>query len=374
MRRGRILILLALILIIGLFAVAVVYLNFLQPTQEAPTVVATPTPIDMVNVIVITQRVERGNVLDETVVGMIPIPRDVVIQGYFTDVAEVVGRRARVDLEPNMIVTSGMVVDTSEAISESGSDAAIFIPRGMVAVSIPINKLSSVSYAPQAGDHVNVIASMMFVDLDTEYQAILPNDTASVIAAGTQGEGGITTLTANVQGGGEGATSQGRSELDPLLEQSFYIIPSERQRPRLVSQNLLQNAVVLGVGSFPLRDKEPEVTPTEEVSQQLEGEVAEEGQATPPPPPTPPEVITLVVTPQDAVTLNYLMFSGAKLTLALRQAGDDTRVETEAATLDFLLTQYNIPVPVKLPYGMEPRIDEPILPEVPNVIEPTPVP
>ena len=45
----------------------------------------------MVNVIVITQRIPRGNVLDETVVGMIPIPRDLVIQGYYTDVAEVVG-------------------------------------------------------------------------------------------------------------------------------------------------------------------------------------------------------------------------------------------------------------------------------------------
>jgi pilus assembly protein CpaB len=371
MRRGRILILLALILIIGLFAVAVIYLNFLQPTQEAPTVVATPTPIDMVNVIVITQRVPRGNVLDETVVGMIPIPRDLVIQGYYTDVAEVVGRRARVDLDANMIVTSGMLVDTTGMISESGSDAAIFIPRGMVAVSIPINKLSSVSYAPQAGDHVNVIASMMFVDLDTEYQSILPNDVATVVEAGTTGEGGPTTLTAEVLAG---SNSQGRTELDPLLEQSFYIVPSERQRPRLVSQNLLQDAIVLGVGSFPLRDEEPEAESTEEADQQPVDEVpTPEGQEESPKI-VPPTVVTLVVTPQDAVTLNYLMFSGANLTLALRPTGDDTRVETEAATLDFLLTQYNIPVPVKLPYGMEPRIDEPILPKVPNVIEPTPAP
>jgi pilus assembly protein CpaB len=370
MRRGRILILLALILIIGLFAVAVIYLNFLQPTQEAPTVVATPTPIDMVNVIVITQRVPRGNVLDETVVGMIPIPRDLVIQGYYTDVAEVVGRRARVDLDANMIVTSGMLVDTTGMISESGSDAAIFIPRGMVAVSIPINKLSSVSYAPQAGDHVNVIASMMFVDLDTEYQTILPNEAATVIGAGTSPEeGGPSTLTASIR---EGSNSQGRTELDPLLEQSFYIVPSERQRPRLVSQNLLQDAIVLGVGSFPLRDEEPEAEPTDEVDQQPVEEVpTPEGQEKSPKI-VPPTVVTLVVTPQDAVTLNYLMFSGANLTLALRPTGDDTRVETEAATLDFLLTQYNIPVPVKLPYGMEPRIDEPILPEVPDVIEPTP--
>ena len=94
----------------------------------------------------------------------------------------------------------------------------------------------------------------------------------------------------------------------------------------------------------------------------------------PPPPPTPPEVITLIVAPQDAVTLNYLMFSGAKLTLALRSAGDDTRVDTEAATLDFLLKQYNIPVPVKLPYGMEPRKDDAQLPQLDSEITPTPVP
>jgi len=68
-------------------------------------------------------------------------------------------------------------------------------------------------------------------------------------------------------------------------------------------------------------------------------------------------VITLIVTPQDAVTLNYLVFSGAQLTLALRSPGDADRPPTEAATLDYLLKTYQIPVPVKLPYGMEPRVD-----------------
>ena len=360
MRRGRILILLALILIIGLFAVAVVYLRFLQPEQESAAVVATPTPVDMVNVIVITQKIPRGNVLDETVVGMIPIPRDLVIQGYYTDVAEVVGRRARVDLEPNMIVTSGMIVDSSAMISDSGSVAAIFIPRGMVAVSIPIDRESSVSYAPRAGDHVNVIASMKFVDLDTEYQSILPNNSGVIVGPGTIGETGLERLSAQSQTNVGGGGVQGRTELDPLLEQSLYIVPSERQRPRTVSQNLLQDAVVLGVGEFPLED-EPTPTPTP-------AEPPPEGQPTqvPPPPPKPPQVITLIVTPQDAVALNFLMVSGARLTLALRGPGDDTRVETEAATLDFLLKQYNIPIPVKLPYGFEPRIDPLSVPDLPS--------
>jgi pilus assembly protein CpaB len=85
-------------------------------------------------------------------------------------------------------------------------------------------------------------------------------------------------------------------------------------------------------------------------------------------------LITLVVNPQDAVTLNYLVYAGSQLTLALRPSGDDTRVQTEATTMDFLLKQYNIPVPVKLPYGMEPRVDDLLPPQLVNDAEPTPQP
>jgi pilus assembly protein CpaB len=92
------------------------------------------------------------------------------------------------------------------------------------------------------------------------------------------------------------------------------------------------------------------------------------------PEPKLPDLITLVVTPQDAVTLNYLIYTGSQLTLALRSSGDDTRVQTEATTLDFLLNQYNIPIPVRLPYGMEPRVDEILTPELVNDVQPTPEP
>ena len=74
--------------------------------------------------------------------------------------------------------------------------------------------------------------------------------------------------------------------------------------------------------------------------------------------PTAPDIVTLIVSPQDSITLSYLVYSGAKITLTLRNALDDTRVATEAATLQFLLSQYNIPVPAKLPYAMQPRIDD----------------
>ena len=49
-------------------------------------------------------------------------------------------------------------------------------------------------------------------------------------------------------------------------------------------------------------------------------------------------------------------------------SGDNSRQATEAATLQFLLSQYNIPVPVKLAYGLTPRIDFLALPFLPNDI------
>jgi len=177
--------LLAFILILGLVAVAVIWFKFLQPAAAPAQVEATPTPfVDLVKVVVVTQHIPRGTKLDENVLGTIDLPRDLLIDGYFTDMAEVVGRQASTELEANMLLTSSMVVDSSEELSETGSLAALSIPRGLVAVSIPISRLSSVSYAPRPGDHVNVIVTLLMVDLDTDFQSITPNQSVAVMPAG----------------------------------------------------------------------------------------------------------------------------------------------------------------------------------------------
>jgi len=85
-------------------------------------------------------------------------------------------------------------------------------------------------------------------------------------------------------------------------------------------------------------------------------------------------LITLIVTPQDAITLNYLIYSGARLTMALRPAGDDTRVNTESVTLQYLLEQYNVSVPAKLPTGMQPNNELPQTDFSIYATSPTPVP
>lgn len=393
MRRGRIFIYLAFILILGLAAVMLVWQRFLVPQTNTNAAEAEPTPtVDLVNVIVVTQRVPRGSAIDESVLGMIPIQRDLFIQGMYTNVSDVKGRLVRFDLDAGIPLTNGMLVDSAEALSSTGSIAALSIPRGMVSVSIPITRLSSVSYAPQPGDHVNVIVTLLMADYDADFQTMLPNTPGLILAPGPiNPEPGPSAVTVYYKDGGGLA---GRTEVDPVLGQSLYVSPTEPQRPRLVSQSLLQDAVVLQIGDF--TDKKETVEQVEQDTTEmasLKQATPEAGSEEPTPEGNPPldsqnqedpapvvdsgpDVISLIVAPQDAVTLNYLLFSGAELTLALRAAGDDSRVQTEAVTLQFLLDQYNIPVPAKLPYGIPNRLndDKPIPPSLPSEATPTPTP
>jgi hypothetical protein len=145
------------------------------------------------------------------------------------------------------------------------------------------------------------------------------------------------------------------------------------QRPRMVSHMLLQDAVVLQMGNFPLEEDEELARQQQAQAQAATPEGQEEGtEQAPPPAITKPDVVTLIVTPQDAVTLNYLMFSGAKMTLALRNLYDPDRLVVNPVTLQFLLEQYQIPIPVRLPYGLQPRVDDVLDIQLPN--DPTPQP
>jgi hypothetical protein len=223
----------------------------------------------------------------------------------------------------------------------------------------------------------------LFIELDTDYQSKLPNFTAAVIAPGpnlilwqsSTGTGADTenvsalnsaermqNITAQVASGGTVSTL-GRTLVDTTLDQTLYLVPSEGQRPRLVSQSLIQDVLVLHVGNFDI------------------GEIAEpvtvaEGEPTPTPAPqalkSAPDIITLVVSPQDAVTLNYLIYSGAKLTLALRPPNDSSVAQIQAVTLDYLVNSYQIAFPVKLNFGIEPRVDELVEPELEQDVIPTP--
>ena len=66
--------------------------------------------------------------------------------------------------------------------------------------------------------------------------------------------------------------------------------------------------------------------------------------------------------------LTYMVYTNIPLYLTLRNSGDTARQVTESATLQFLLSQHGITVPVKLAYSITPRVDLLSLPFLPNDI------
>ncbi len=371
MRRGRIFIFLAFILILGLVAVFVLYQQFFAQGVDNP-VVEQKQPEPTTRVAVITQFTPKGTILDDTIVNLIPWQQDSVAIGMFPEerMTEVLGRQVKFDLQPGTPVLETMLLGAGEQLPMSGSAWAMNIPAGMIAVSIPVDRLSSVSYAPRPGDHVDVIASLLFVDLDTDFQSVLPNYTGVVIGSGPPDPetkenipltAGVTSLLPQLPadpdtGKLENPNTQfpgiyGKVEVDPVLGQAVLLVPSQGQRPRLATHMLMQDAIVLQMGDFAL-DEEKIV----EENEAMEGDQNQQDQEQAPV--QKPVVATLIVRPQDAVTLNYLIYSGAKLTLALRGPNDTTRTAINPVTLQYLLDQYMIPVPLRLPYGMEPGVYE----------------
>jgi Flp pilus assembly protein CpaB len=346
MRRGRILILLVFIVGLGLVLVLYLYNQFgttptVQSTQVAP----------LTEIYYAAQNIPQGTKITAEMLGKLSVPPEKVAEFEFTvgEEGNLIDQIARFTLEQGVIITASMV--GTGPIEIAGPAWAVQIPSGMVAATIPTNRLALAGYGVNDGAHVNVTACMLFVDADPAYQTALPNFTSVLTGTGFLPDklpvlsvGALTT---------EDSSRQGRVELDPTLQQPFYTIPSEDQRPRLVCQMILQDVVVMKLGNFTLQAPvatDPNVTPS---AAQVQQQAA-------------PDIITLMVNPQDSISLNYFMYSGAVLSMSLRNPNDTSRFDAQSTTLTSLLTQYNISLPSKLPYVMQPRIDQLIPPFLPN--------
>lgn len=309
---------------------------------------ATPTAnFELVEIVVASQSIPRGSVITTDVLTTIQFPKTNLPQGtFFASIEEAIGTKAKYNIDPGVPLTLSMVIHEG-----AGSLAAFDIPAGMTAYSIPASPETAVAYAPQKGDHVLVVGCLLLTDVDTNFQTVLPNNTTSTFAPGVLVEGlGISNSTL-VQPLAEGANAnRGRYELDTTLNQLVYVVPAESQRPRLVCQTIIQDAVVLNVGMFPLNTSEAGAAPTATPVVQATETTTVTG-------PTYPGSVTLVVSPQDTIVLNYLLLSGAKLSMALKGAGDTANYNTDPVTLQYIMDQKNIPSPVKLPYAIEPRVD-----------------
>jgi pilus assembly protein CpaB len=344
MRRGRLILFLVLIVVVGLGMLFVVL------TQFNPQQVAQPSDVSLTEIYFAAQNIPQGTTITEEMLGKLAIPPENVAEVEFAvgEEANLIGQTTRFSLEQGVIITSSMV--GAGPVEISGPAWAVQIPSGMVAASIPTDRLATVAYGVNDGAHVNVNACMVFVDIDPGFQSILPNFTSVLTGTGFVPDT-LPVLSVSAVSG-DTSSPQGRVELDPTLQQPFYAIPSEAQRPRLVCQMILQDIVVMKLGNFVLQAPvaDPNATPSPAQAQQQSA----------------PDIITLMVNPQDSISLNYFVQSGALLSLALRNPNDSSRFDAQAATLSSLLTQYNISLPSKLPYGTQPRIEFLVPPSLPN--------
>ncbi len=354
-RSSRIFIIIILIIAIG---AVLVYLwmtggttNLFSGTNPAGSNQPTATPaFDMVDIVIASQSIPRGTVITSDVLTTIKYPQNQIPQGtFFVTIEEVVGQRAKYDISPAVPVTANMLIK-----EDGGSLASFDIPSGMIAFPIPVSPETNVAFAPQKGDHVMVIGCMLLTDLDTETQTRLPNSVETTYAPGqlVEGKGVINSIIVDPIAAGS-LQLYGRYELDPATNQFVFLAASESQRPRLVCQTIIQDAAILNIGMFeaesatagaiatatPVVEATPMVTTATGGVSQYSGSV------------------TLIVTPQDTLILNYMLLSGAKLSLALRSSSDPNIIVTDPVTLQYIMDQKNIPSPVKLPYGVEPRVD-----------------
>ena len=364
MKIGRVLILLALILLFAVLALVFWMKRNAapKPNAGAPAGGKAAQQVQMMKVVVAAQPIKRGTKITENMLTEVELPADKVIASQVTNPKQVIGKRAVRDLPQGMFLTKADVAEKL-SVSSEGSLAALQIAPGSVAISIPMDRLSGVAYAVRPGDHVAIIASFPFVDVDPDFQSVLPDKVGVVYPPQTSEKG--QTLTAGIEAGD---VYLGHGTEDEKLGVPFYVIPSEPQRPRLVTQMIIPNAAVLYVGEFPLGQKK-----------QQEEETPNAGKPGTKPRPTPPpqargqtqaeeentaemqmsgkpDIITLIVSPQDAVTLKYLLDRHVSLTLALRAADDNAQISTDAVTLSYIMGKYGVVQPARLPYDLEPAV------------------
>jgi pilus assembly protein CpaB len=319
--RGRLLIVLGVIL--GLVAAGGVLYVMMQGAQPTPTAPPSEVVVPTTQIIVAAQNIPRGSEITADLVARRDWPAGSEPPDVIAEEAELIGKVAKTDIFQGAPIVRSMLTEIVV-----GSEAAFSIPEGKVAVAFPITRFSSVGYGIQAGDHVDVLLSARFIDREEEKQSARDSIDFRIEV--------MERLTA------------------AKVESASFDLPVFEAKARPVTQLIVQNAGVLRVGAW--------ATPTPPPVETTEG-----GEAPPPVPPSPPDMIILVVNQQDALVLKYARENNFILDLALRAAGDEAPITTEAVTLEYMIRRFSISFPPQLQYYLDtvPPVEE-FVPEKPE--------
>src|SRR5512145_1667260 len=142
------------------------------PVQTGPT----PTPIRLVNIVIALQNLPRGYRFPETADKLQDIatyvlwPEEAVPFNALKEsdggLEKLIGKIARTEMFREQPILSSLLVEDLADIADFGSDAAAVLPSDRQAIAIPIDRLTSVAYGARPGDRVDILISLLFVDVD----------------------------------------------------------------------------------------------------------------------------------------------------------------------------------------------------------------
>ncbi len=335
-----------------------------------------PTAPPTLDIIVASRDIPRGKQLELADVTIMSWPLLQEAQPplgalYVTDdvtagLGQVVGRVARVDILTGSPVLDNMITpgDRPADLGDLGGDAALLIPPGQVAIALPITRLSAVAYAIREGDHVDILMSFRFIDVDEEFQTPLPND--------------FVVLTDDPEMaalGFQGLRFPAGQEERGLFGTTMLVVPGQSMQGELArgepvvrqtTQIVIGNVAVMRVGDWPLGDiHQPIVVTAAPVEAapppETEGEAAQPAPEETPVPEIPlPDIVTLAMSRQDALVLKYASEQqGVSIDLVLRSALDDDidGIITDPVTLSYIINARGVTPPEKLPIALDPRVD-----------------
>lgn len=135
-----------------------IYLSGLSSDDSSGGVSASTVPVV---VVADGQSIAPQTLITADMLTVKDVPTDLVLTGGFTDVTQVVGKKAQVTLPAGQQVLTSNAIDASAAIEEFGDDTplSIVIPEGKRAFAIYVSQVAAVGGLVRSGDHVDVIIS-----------------------------------------------------------------------------------------------------------------------------------------------------------------------------------------------------------------------
>ncbi|HSH02539.1 MAG TPA: Flp pilus assembly protein CpaB [Anaerolineae bacterium] len=283
----------------------------------------------------------------------------------FTDTSKLIGRIVGTNVSEGQEILESMLAFSSNDITAMGSDLAIQLEEGRVAVAFPIDEDNGVAYSMRPGDLVDIIMTLELRDLDPVFQSGLPNKIAQVNQnALLEGRSFLFPETPG-----------GRLEVIPGLDLIGLVVPQEGSEPlpRRVSQLTVQQVEVVWMGTWIDPRKQEEEIEEDINAIAVTAQAIRNSDNPDQPVPTleptkqrpedAPDLVILSLSSQDALVLKWAYEVGIQVDLVLRAQGDDQFFNgIVSVSLPQAVQQGGLTIPNPGPIGLFTRFEDVVLP------------